>query len=144
MIACVDPAKDVDGLTPANTGLLAQRGHTPKHVPCTPAGVMRLLARAGARLEGAEAVVVGRSNIVGVPMALLLLAANATVTICHSRTRDLASIVRRVRAGRSCCRGGGSCSALALSVCVLVWLAWARVHALFACMCVCMRVCCGE
>ncbi|MDX6625865.1 MAG: methylenetetrahydrofolate dehydrogenase / methenyltetrahydrofolate cyclohydrolase, partial [Solirubrobacterales bacterium] len=75
------------GLTPHNAGLLAHG--TPGLVPCTPAGVMELLAHEGVELEGLEAVVVGRSKLVGVPVARLLLSANATVTICHSRTEDL-------------------------------------------------------
>ena len=89
----VDPVKDVDGLTPVSAGLLALG--RPGLRPCTPQGVMELLAHAGARLEGAEAVVVGRSNLFGKPMAQLLLAANATVTTAHSRTRDLAAVCRR-------------------------------------------------
>ncbi|HEX2097356.1 MAG TPA: bifunctional methylenetetrahydrofolate dehydrogenase/methenyltetrahydrofolate cyclohydrolase FolD [Solirubrobacterales bacterium] len=93
IVAAIDPAKDVDGLTPTNAGLLAHG--TPGLVPCTPAGVMELLAHEGVELEGAEAVVVGRSKLVGVPVARLLLGANATVTICHSRTRDLAAACRR-------------------------------------------------
>jgi methylenetetrahydrofolate dehydrogenase (NADP+)/methenyltetrahydrofolate cyclohydrolase len=93
VVAAIDPAKDVDGLTPMNAGLLAHG--TPGLVPCTPAGVMELLAHEGVRLEGAEAVVVGRSKLVGVPIARLLLAANATVTVCHSRTRDLDAVCRR-------------------------------------------------
>jgi methylenetetrahydrofolate dehydrogenase (NADP+)/methenyltetrahydrofolate cyclohydrolase len=92
VVAALDPRKDVDGLTPLNAGLLAHG--TPGLVPCTPAGVMELLAHEGVELEGAEAVVVGRSKLVGVPVARLLLAANATVTICHSRTRDLAATCR--------------------------------------------------
>jgi methylenetetrahydrofolate dehydrogenase (NADP+)/methenyltetrahydrofolate cyclohydrolase len=87
VVGVLDPRKDVDGLTPLNAGLLAHG--TPGLVPCTPAGVMELLAHEGVELEGAEAVVVGRSKLVGVPVARLLLAANATVTTCHSRTRDL-------------------------------------------------------
>jgi len=87
------PEKDVDGLTPVNAGLLALG--SPGLRPCTPSGVMVLLEDAGARLEGAEAVVVGRSNLFGKPMAQLLLGANATVTTCHSRTRDLASVCAR-------------------------------------------------
>jgi methylenetetrahydrofolate dehydrogenase (NADP+)/methenyltetrahydrofolate cyclohydrolase len=87
VVAAIHPAKDVDGLTPANAGLLAHG--TPGLVPCTPAGVMELLAHEGVELEGAEAVVVGRSKLVGVPVARLLLSANATVTVCHSRTREL-------------------------------------------------------
>jgi methylenetetrahydrofolate dehydrogenase (NADP+)/methenyltetrahydrofolate cyclohydrolase len=93
VIAAVDPRKDVDGLTPTNAGLLVQ-GHDAL-VSATPLGVMELLRRAGAVLEGAEAVVVGRSDLVGRPVASLLLAENATVTICHSRTRDLAAVCRR-------------------------------------------------
>ena len=93
MVAALDPAKDVDGLTPLNAGLLAHG--TPGLVPCTPAGVIGLLRHEGVELEGAEAVVVGRSKLVGVPVARLLLAANATVTVCHSRTRDLPAVCRR-------------------------------------------------
>ncbi len=93
VVAAIDPRKDVDGLTPQNAGLLAHG--TPGLVPCTPAGVMELLAQEGVELEGAEAVVVGRSKLVGVPVARLLLAANATVTICHSRTRGLVATCRR-------------------------------------------------
>lgn len=93
IVAAIDPGKDVDGLTPTNAGLLAHG--TPGLVPCTPAGVMELLAHEGVELEGAEAVVVGRSKLVGVPVARLLLSANATVTICHSRTRDLAATCAR-------------------------------------------------
>jgi methylenetetrahydrofolate dehydrogenase (NADP+)/methenyltetrahydrofolate cyclohydrolase len=89
----IDPGKDVDGLTPVSAGLLAL-GRAGLR-PCTPLGVMELLAEAGAQLEGAEAVVVGRSNLFGKPMAQLLLGANATVTICHSRTHDLAAVCRR-------------------------------------------------
>lgn len=93
VVAAIDPAKDVDGLTPVNAGLLAHG--MPGLVSCTPAGVMELLRHEGVELEGAEAVVVGRSKLVGVPVARLLLAANATVTACHSRTRDLAAVCRR-------------------------------------------------
>lgn len=93
VVGAINPQKDVDGLTPVNAGLLAHG--TPGLVPCTPAGVMELLAHEGVELEGAEAVVVGRSKLVGVPVARLLLAANATVTICHSRTRDLDAVCRR-------------------------------------------------
>jgi methylenetetrahydrofolate dehydrogenase (NADP+)/methenyltetrahydrofolate cyclohydrolase len=94
VMAAIDPAKDVDGLNPVNAGLLAQ-GKEGGMVPCTPAGVMELLASAGAQLEGAEAVIVGRSTLVGRPLAALLLRASATVTVCHSRTRDLAGVCRR-------------------------------------------------
>jgi methylenetetrahydrofolate dehydrogenase (NADP+)/methenyltetrahydrofolate cyclohydrolase len=93
VVAAIDPGKDVDGLTPVNAGLLAHG--TPGLVPCTPAGVMELLRQEEVELEGAEAVVVGRSKLVGVPVARLLLMANATVTVCHSRTRDLAATCRR-------------------------------------------------
>jgi len=93
VVAAIDPGKDVDGLTPANAGLLAHG--MPGLVPCTPAGVMELLRHEGVELEGAEAVVVGRSKLVGVPVARLLLGANATVTVCHSRTRDLTATCRR-------------------------------------------------
>jgi methylenetetrahydrofolate dehydrogenase (NADP+)/methenyltetrahydrofolate cyclohydrolase len=93
LTAMIDPAKDVDGLTPVNAGLLALG--LPGLRPCTPSGVMELLASAEARLEGAEAVVIGRSNLFGKPMAQLLLMENATVTICHSRTRDLPAVCAR-------------------------------------------------
>jgi methylenetetrahydrofolate dehydrogenase (NADP+)/methenyltetrahydrofolate cyclohydrolase len=83
----------VDGLTPISAGLLAKG--RPGLRPCTPEGVMELLRRHDVALEGAEAVVVGRSDLVGKPLAALLLAANATVTTCHSRTRDLADVCRR-------------------------------------------------
>jgi methylenetetrahydrofolate dehydrogenase (NADP+)/methenyltetrahydrofolate cyclohydrolase len=89
----VDPAKDVDGLTTLSAGLLALG--RPGLRPCTPSGVMLLLDSARVELEGAEAVVVGRSNLFGKPMAQLLLAANATVTTCHSRTRDLPVVCAR-------------------------------------------------
>jgi methylenetetrahydrofolate dehydrogenase (NADP+)/methenyltetrahydrofolate cyclohydrolase len=93
VVRTIDPAKDVDGLTPASAGLLAQGN--PGLVPCTPRGVIELIAEAGTDLEGAEAVVVGRSILVGRPLVSLLLGANATVTVCHSRTRDLAATCRR-------------------------------------------------
>jgi methylenetetrahydrofolate dehydrogenase (NADP+)/methenyltetrahydrofolate cyclohydrolase len=89
----VHPLKDVDGLTPVSAGLLALGREGLR--PATPLGVMALLDAAGAQLEGAEAVVVGRSNLFGKPMGQLLLGANATVTTCHSRTRDLAAVCRR-------------------------------------------------
>jgi methylenetetrahydrofolate dehydrogenase (NADP+)/methenyltetrahydrofolate cyclohydrolase len=92
-IALIDPVKDVDGLTAVNAGLLMQ-DREEAMVPCTPAGVMELLREAGAELEGARAVVIGRSILVGKPLAQLLLAANATVTHCHSRTRDLPAVCR--------------------------------------------------
>lgn len=93
LTASIDPAKDIDGLTPVSAGLLVQGREG--MVPCTPAGVMELLRHAGTELEGAEAVVLGRSNLVGRPLVSLLLAENATVTTCHSRTRDLAAVCRR-------------------------------------------------
>jgi methylenetetrahydrofolate dehydrogenase (NADP+)/methenyltetrahydrofolate cyclohydrolase len=88
----VRPEKDVDGFHPENVGRLVQK--RPRFVPCTPAGVMQLLARSGVELVGRRAVVLGRSEIVGKPMALLLMHADATVTVCHSRTRDLAAVTR--------------------------------------------------
>ena len=92
MTDLIDPLKDVDGLHPQNAGLLV---HGRKGlVPCTPAGVMELLDSAGVELEGAETVVIGRSRLVGKPLASLLQAADATVTHCHSRTRDLAAVCR--------------------------------------------------
>jgi len=91
-IAAIDPAKDVDGLHPENAGRLVLG--RPALVPGTPLGIMRMLAEVGVETEGAHAVVVGRSNIVGKPVAQLLLRANATVTVCHSRTGDLARHTR--------------------------------------------------
>jgi methylenetetrahydrofolate dehydrogenase (NADP+) / methenyltetrahydrofolate cyclohydrolase len=88
----VSPAKDVDGFHPENVGRLVQK--RPRFVPCTPSGIMELLARNGVEIAGRRAVVLGRSDIVGKPMALLLLHADATVTLCHSRTRDLPSVTR--------------------------------------------------
>ena len=93
VVAAIDPAKDVDGLCPINAGRLAQG--RPGLVPCTPQGVIELLANAEVELAGAEAVVLGRSILVGKPLAAMLLAANATVTVCHSRTRDLAAVCSR-------------------------------------------------
>jgi methylenetetrahydrofolate dehydrogenase (NADP+)/methenyltetrahydrofolate cyclohydrolase len=93
LTAMIDPSKDVDGLTPVNAGLLALG--LPGLRPCTPSGVMELLRSVDTRLEGAEAVVIGRSNLFGKPMAQLLLSENATVTICHSRTRDLGAVCAR-------------------------------------------------
>ncbi len=85
----IDLEKDVDGFHPVNIGRLAMKGRDPLFVPCTPAGCMVMLEESGVEVSGAEAVIVGRSNIVGLPMAMLLQKANATVTICHSRTKDL-------------------------------------------------------
>jgi methylenetetrahydrofolate dehydrogenase (NADP+) / methenyltetrahydrofolate cyclohydrolase len=93
VIAALDPGKDVDGLTPTSAGLLA-RGE-PGLVPCTPRGVMELISSAGVDPEGKEAVIVGRSNLVGRPLFSLLLGAHATVTVCHSRTADLGEVCRR-------------------------------------------------
>ena len=95
----IDPRKDVDGIHPVNAGLLATGAADRALIPCTPFGSMRLIERTcaalGRKVEGAEAVVIGRSNLMGKPMAQLLLAANATVTMAHSRTRDLPAVVRR-------------------------------------------------
>lgn len=93
-LKAINIEKDVDGFHPLNIGRLAQKGREPLFVPCTPAGVMEMLKRTLPTLEGANAVVLGRSNIVGMPVALLLVRANATVTICHSRSKDLPSIIR--------------------------------------------------
>jgi methylenetetrahydrofolate dehydrogenase (NADP+)/methenyltetrahydrofolate cyclohydrolase len=93
LTAMIDPGKDVDGLTPVNAGLLSLG--RPGLKPCTPQGVIELLSSAGAQLQGAEAVVVGRSNLFGKPMAQLLLMEDATVTMCHSRTRDLPAVCAR-------------------------------------------------
>jgi methylenetetrahydrofolate dehydrogenase (NADP+)/methenyltetrahydrofolate cyclohydrolase len=93
IVAAIDPAKDVDGFHVVNAGLLATGGAA--LVPCTPRGCMILLRESGIAIAGAEAVVVGRSNIVGKPVAQLLLAADATVTVAHSRTRDLPAVCRR-------------------------------------------------
>jgi len=95
VLAAIDLNKDVDGFHPINIGRLAQKGREPVFVPCTPAGCMVLLEEAGAQLSGANAVVLGRSNIVGMPVALLLVKANATVTIVHSRTKNLPEVVRQ-------------------------------------------------
>ncbi|QIN79465.1 bifunctional methylenetetrahydrofolate dehydrogenase/methenyltetrahydrofolate cyclohydrolase FolD [Rubrobacter marinus] len=103
LVSAIDPSKDVDGLSPLSAGRLAVG--LPSLLPCTPHGVIQLLRRSGVEMEGREAVVVGRSNLVGKPLAQLLLRENATVTVCHSRTRDLAAATRRaeilvVAAGR--------------------------------------------
>ncbi len=87
--------KDVDCLHPENIGYLAQKGRQPRFVPCTPAGIMHILEEARVQLAGASAVVLGRSNIVGMPVALLLTKADATVTIAHSRTQDMPGVCRR-------------------------------------------------
>lgn len=94
ILSAISIEKDVDGFHPLNIGRLAQKGRDPLFIPCTPEGVMYLLEKELPTLEGANAVVLGRSNIVGMPVALLLVRANATVTICHSRTRNLPDVVR--------------------------------------------------
>ena len=93
VVLAIDPSKDVDAFHPYNVGKIMIGNHA--FLPCTPAGVMELLRRSGIEVSGKECVVVGRSNIVGKPMAMLLLQANGTVTICHSRTKDLAAVCRR-------------------------------------------------
>src|SRR5438309_6042757 len=93
VLLAVDPAKDVDGFHPMNVGFLSTQ--RPCLVPCTPAGIMEMLERSRIKVAGQEAVVVGRSDIVGKPMAMLLLNANATVTMCHSKTHDLPGVCRR-------------------------------------------------
>ncbi len=95
VLKAISIEKDVDGFHPMNIGRLAQKGREPLFIPCTPAGCMYLLEKEMPSLEGANAVVLGRSNIVGMPVALLLVRANATVTICHSRSRNLPEIIRR-------------------------------------------------
>lgn len=86
--------KDVDGFHPVNIGRLAQKGREPTFVPCTPSGILYMMKKIGTQLDGANAVVLGRSNIVGMPMALLLVGEDSTVTICHSRTKDLPAVCR--------------------------------------------------
>ena len=95
VLSLINIEKDVDGFSPLNIGRLAQKGREPLFVPCTPFGCIYLLDQVGVKIEGANAVVLGRSNIVGMPAALLLIGRNATVTVCHSRTRDLPSVVRQ-------------------------------------------------
>ena len=94
ILNAIDIEKDVDGFHPVNIGRLAMKGRDPLFIPCTPHGCIRLLEEYDIPLNGAEAVIVGRSNIVGLPVAMLLQKANATVTICHSRTKDLAEHTR--------------------------------------------------
>ncbi len=94
VLGAVALEKDVDGFHPINIGRLSMKGREPLFVPCTPNGIIELLDRTGVEIEGARAVVVGRSNIVGLPVSMLLLHRNATVTICHSRTRDLPGVCR--------------------------------------------------
>jgi 5,10-methylene-tetrahydrofolate dehydrogenase/methenyl tetrahydrofolate cyclohydrolase len=95
VLSAIPLHKDVDGFHPVNIGRLAMKGREPLFIPCTPAGAMTLLEEAGASFEGAEAVVLGRSNIVGMPAAMLLVHRNATVTVCHSRTKDLPAVCRK-------------------------------------------------
>jgi 5,10-methylene-tetrahydrofolate dehydrogenase/methenyl tetrahydrofolate cyclohydrolase len=95
VLSLINIEKDVDGLSPNNIGRLAQKGRQPLFIPCTPYGCIYLLEQSGVKIEGANAVVLGRSNIVGMPVALLLINCNATVTVCHSRTRNLPGVVRQ-------------------------------------------------
>lgn len=95
VLSLISIEKDVDGFSPSNIGRLAQKGREPLFVPCTPYGCIYLLEKSGVKIEGANALVLGRSNIVGMPAALLLLAKNATVTVCHSRTKDIAGMIRQ-------------------------------------------------
>ncbi len=95
VLQLINIEKDVDGFSPLNIGRLAQKGREPLFVPCTPYGCIYLLKEAGVEISGANAVVLGRSNIVGMPAALLLVKENATVTVCHSRTKNLADVVRQ-------------------------------------------------
>jgi 5,10-methylene-tetrahydrofolate dehydrogenase/methenyl tetrahydrofolate cyclohydrolase len=94
VLGAISIEKDVDGFHPLNIGRLAQKGRDPLFVPCTPFGCIYLLEQVGVKLDGCNAVVLGRSNIVGMPAALLLIRKNATVTVCHSRTRNLPDVVR--------------------------------------------------
>jgi 5,10-methylene-tetrahydrofolate dehydrogenase/methenyl tetrahydrofolate cyclohydrolase len=95
VLSAISLEKDVDGFHPVNIGRLAMKGRKPLFVPCTPAGSIELLVRSGVEIEGKEAVILGRSNIVGLPVSMLLLHRNATITICHSRTKDLAATCSR-------------------------------------------------
>lgn len=95
ILGAISLEKDVDGFHPLNIGRLSMKRRDPLFVPCTPKGCIELLDRTGVEIEGKEAVVLGRSNIVGLPLAMLLLHRNATLTICHSRTKDLPSVVRK-------------------------------------------------
>ena len=95
VLSLINIEKDVDGFSPINIGRLAQKGRDPLFVPCTPYGCIYLLEKSGVQIEGANAVVLGRSNIVGMPVALLLIGKNATVTVCHSRTKNLSDVVRQ-------------------------------------------------
>jgi 5,10-methylene-tetrahydrofolate dehydrogenase/methenyl tetrahydrofolate cyclohydrolase len=95
VLSAISLEKDVDGFHPINIGRLAMKGREPLFAPCTPAGIIELIDRIGVEIEGKEAVILGRSNIVGLPVSMLLLHRNATITICHSRTRDLPEVTRR-------------------------------------------------
>jgi 5,10-methylene-tetrahydrofolate dehydrogenase/methenyl tetrahydrofolate cyclohydrolase len=95
VLDAVPLSKDVDGFHPLNIGALAMKGREPDFAPCTPAGVIELLDRSGCKIAGANAVVIGRSNIVGMPVSLLLIGRDATVTVCHSKTKDIADVCRR-------------------------------------------------
>ena len=95
ILSMISLEKDVDGFHPLNIGRLSMKGRKPWFVPCTPAGCVELLVRSGVEIEGQEAVILGRSNIVGLPVSMLLLHRNATITICHSRTKDLPATCRR-------------------------------------------------
>ncbi|MBN2306038.1 MAG: bifunctional methylenetetrahydrofolate dehydrogenase/methenyltetrahydrofolate cyclohydrolase FolD [Anaerolineae bacterium] len=95
ILSMISLHKDIDGFHPINIGRLAMKGREPLFIPCTPHGVIVLLEEAGAKLSGAEAVVLGRSNIVGLPAAMLLIHRDATVTVCHSRTKDLPAVCRK-------------------------------------------------
>jgi 5,10-methylene-tetrahydrofolate dehydrogenase/methenyl tetrahydrofolate cyclohydrolase len=95
ILGAISLEKDVDGFHPLNIGRLSMKGREPWFVPCTPAGCIELLVRSGVEIEGADAVILGRSNIVGLPVSMLLLHRNASITICHSRSQDLPGICRR-------------------------------------------------
>jgi methylenetetrahydrofolate dehydrogenase (NADP+)/methenyltetrahydrofolate cyclohydrolase len=95
ILSAISLEKDVDGFHPINIGRLSMKGRKPLFVPCTPSGCIELLVRSGVEIEGQEAVILGRSNIVGLPVSMLLLHRNATITICHSRTQDLPGTCRR-------------------------------------------------
>ena len=95
VLGAISIEKDVDGFHPINIGRLSMKGRDPLFTPCTPTGIIELIDRTGVEIEGKEAVILGRSNIVGLPVSMLLLHRNATITICHSRTQDLAKVTKR-------------------------------------------------
>jgi 5,10-methylene-tetrahydrofolate dehydrogenase/methenyl tetrahydrofolate cyclohydrolase len=95
VLGAISIEKDVDGFHPINIGRLSMKGRDPLFTPCTPTGIIELIDRTGVEIEGKEAVILGRSNIVGLPVSMLLLHRNATITICHSRTQDLAEVTKR-------------------------------------------------